>query len=136
MARYKQATADDVRTWARSKGYQVGDRGRFSTDLVRAFNREHKSEYLRYGSGDTGPASATPAPAKATAAPAKAMAKSTPARSNSVARRSSPAVSANVGEVQTAMQDIFSALAATGGEDSGAILVGGWRLIQPEPANA
>lgn len=57
MARYKEATAADVREWANSTrwrdsgGNTVGDRGRFSSELITAFNDAHKRNLLRYSGG-------------------------------------------------------------------------------------
>lgn len=44
------ATAEQVREWARSNGYEVADRGRFNSDLIRAFNtdRDNKRKNLIY----------------------------------------------------------------------------------------
>lgn len=38
----RPATATEVRNWARSKGYDVGSRGRFSAEVIEAFNKAHR----------------------------------------------------------------------------------------------
>jgi hypothetical protein len=38
-------TADDVRAWGRNKGFEVGDRGRLSAELIGAFNKGRKHQY-------------------------------------------------------------------------------------------
>lgn len=50
MAKTTIATAEQVREWARDNNYEVADRGRFNTDLIRAFNndRENKRAKLHY----------------------------------------------------------------------------------------
>lgn len=39
------ASPADVRAWAAENGFDVGSRGRFSTDLVRAFNKANGLKY-------------------------------------------------------------------------------------------
>ena len=39
------ASPADVRAWARENGHEVGTRGRFAPDLVRAFNASHGLKY-------------------------------------------------------------------------------------------
>lgn len=44
----RRASGDEVRQWARKVGYEVGERGRFSRELVDAFNDVHRSKGLEY----------------------------------------------------------------------------------------
>jgi hypothetical protein len=39
------ASPADVRAWARENGHEVGTRGRFAPDLIRAFNASHGLKY-------------------------------------------------------------------------------------------
>lgn len=131
---YKTASAEDVRTWARANGYQVGDRGRFSTDLIREFDKAHKRNRVRYDPS-VGQATRTVAPAKK-AAPAKATAapRQAPRAATSAPQTSSPRqrVAAKVGEFpMSGLSDMFAALTAAseGAEGDGPILVSVNRLI-------
>lgn len=38
----KPASAEEVRAWAQKKSIPVGSRGRFSADLIEAFNKAHR----------------------------------------------------------------------------------------------
>ena len=57
MARYREASPADVRQWAYdtnwtdSGGNGVGERGRFSSELITAFNDANRKNYLRYSGG-------------------------------------------------------------------------------------
>lgn len=53
----KQATAQEVRDWARDAGYDVGERGRFSTDIVNGFNAAHRRNNKFYPGGTGEPQS-------------------------------------------------------------------------------
>lgn len=73
----KLAPATDVREWAEANNYEVAARGRFNSDLIRAFNndRDNKRRGIYYEpvarDGGTAPAASnTPAPAKRAAAAA------------------------------------------------------------------
>ena len=56
------ASPADVRTWADEQGIPVGKRGKFSDDLIRAYNKAHG---LKYRAGEHVPV------VKVTAKPAK-----------------------------------------------------------------
>lgn len=57
MARYKEASAADVRQWAYDTGWAdsngngVGERGRFSSELITAYNDANKRHNMRYSGG-------------------------------------------------------------------------------------
>lgn len=57
----RQASANDVRQWAidndwtDANGNAVGERGRFSTELITDFNKAHKRNNLSYQGGGTSP---------------------------------------------------------------------------------
>jgi cobalamin biosynthesis Mg chelatase CobN len=115
MARQQRlATADEVRTWARANGYDVGERGRFSTDVVNGFNKAHKRNNLAYPGGSVDGGS-TPAPSRSTPTPARSTAStshSTPARS---ARRAPTTATHSGGgndSVGMAVADAIAALTA------------------------
>jgi hypothetical protein len=40
----RQVSANTVRTWARNKGLEVGQRGHLSREVVRQFNRSHRRQ--------------------------------------------------------------------------------------------
>lgn len=40
------APASRVRDWARDHGFEVGARGRFSSELIEAFNKGRKVKYV------------------------------------------------------------------------------------------
>ena len=37
-----EVNANDVRTWARDKGYEVGARGHLPVDVIDRYNRQHR----------------------------------------------------------------------------------------------
>lgn len=37
-----EVTANEVREWAANKGFEVGQRGRLSTEVIETFNRRHR----------------------------------------------------------------------------------------------
>ena len=39
-------SADDVRAWGKTHGFEVKDRGRLGDDLVEAFNKKRKNKYV------------------------------------------------------------------------------------------
>lgn len=94
-SRYRDASAQEVREWARANGWDVGERGRFSSEIVSAFNQDNKPNYIRYtgNSGGTAPAAnsrqsssqGNSRPRNTNQAPARPA--SRPAASNTPARR-------------------------------------------------
>lgn len=75
---------DDVRRWAQEQGYEVAGRGRFSSDVTRAFNDDpsHKRRSIQYVPGQEPTVALyddSPAPAPAAKAPAKTTQKAAPA---------------------------------------------------------
>lgn len=69
MARQqREATAADVRAWALETkwtdagGNGVGERGRFSSELVQAFNQAHRRNNIAYGGGSGGNSSGNSTP--------------------------------------------------------------------------
>lgn len=38
----QQVPASEVRNWARSKGFAVGDRGHLPQHVIEAYNRQHR----------------------------------------------------------------------------------------------
>lgn len=40
------APASQVREWARAQGLSVGSRGHFKPEVIKAFNRRHRTIYL------------------------------------------------------------------------------------------
>jgi hypothetical protein len=122
MARQQRlATADEVRTWAKENGFNVGERGRFSTDVVNGFNKAHKRNNVAYpgGSVDGGTSSSntrsTPTPARSTAS---TSASATPARSP---RRPPTQAAAHplTEPVSAAVADAIAALQAQANAGSG-----------------
>lgn len=89
-SRYRDATAQEVRDWARSEGYDVGDRGRFSTEIVSEFNQAHKGQYLRY-TGGTGQAAAPAQRQTGNSRSTQTNARTTSRSSNSQQTRRAPA---------------------------------------------
>jgi hypothetical protein len=47
----RTASAQEVREWAQNQGYDVGERGRFSTEIVSEFNKAHRRNNLVYEGG-------------------------------------------------------------------------------------
>lgn len=86
----KQAGAQEVRDWARDNGYDVGERGRFSSEIVSAFNKAHRrnntfypggsSESQASGNSTRTTAVATRTPSRSTATPTTRRAPSGPAQ--------------------------------------------------------
>ena len=37
-----EVNANDVRSWAREKGYEVGTRGHLPVDVIDRYNRQHR----------------------------------------------------------------------------------------------
>lgn len=112
-------SADEVRTWARNKGFDVGDRGRFSTEVTRAWDKAHPTR--KYQGGTAASANSTPAPAKKAAAPAQ--------RTTSNSRRAQPVtaedstprtpmIATNMGEV-AGFEEIVRSLAGIKGTKGG-----------------
>lgn len=42
MATATMATPADVRAWAQENGFEIGDRGRISSEIVEAYNKKHR----------------------------------------------------------------------------------------------
>jgi hypothetical protein len=40
----REVPASTVRTWARERGLEVGQRGHLSNEVVRQFNRSHRKQ--------------------------------------------------------------------------------------------
>lgn len=135
---YREATAQEVRDWARQEGYEVGDRGRFSTDVVSAFNAAHRKNRLRYGNGNDQPSggqatsnsrtasrNSNPAPARSTSRTSDSSpARRAPTANNAPARRqansdgdTATVTAINGGssqDVESMVADAINALSAAG----------------------
>lgn len=108
----KPASTEDVRQWGRDNDFQVGDRGRLSSELIAEFDRAHKRNNIKYVPGtsvsvfaDEAPQAAAPA---AKAAPAQRQTTSQPARRESVS------VMDGGGDEVEATRELVAALTSAG----------------------